>query len=156
MTMGRVTLNMLGCRGQSGRRPSESSELRSAGKRGRKNFRHLCLHRRTNPNPLHRTPQRNSVHDNTVPDTSPGWSSHLKWARMSVATGSKGEKAKKFQSLNINNLYQVSRLWRPETASSSSSTVFLGIRLETTAEKHSSEAWITIPWKGSHRPSGTC
>ena len=112
MAMGRVTLNMLGCRGQSGRRPSESSELRSAGKRGRKNFRHLCLHRRTNPNPLHRTPQRNSVHDNTVPDTSPGWSSHLKWARMSVATGSKGEKAKKFQSLNINNLYQVSFVLR--------------------------------------------
>ena len=27
---------------------------------------------------------------------------------MSVATGNKGEKAKKFQSLNINNIYQVS------------------------------------------------
>ena len=30
---------------------------------------------------------------------------------MSVATGNKGEKAKKFQSLNINNLYQVSRTY---------------------------------------------
>ena len=33
----------------------------------------------------------------------------LKRARMSVVTGSKGEKGtKKFQSLNINTLYQVS------------------------------------------------
>ena len=154
--MVRVTLKHLGCGGQSGRRPSESSELRSAGKRGRKNFRHLCLHRPASPYPLDLTPQLTPIRNKRVPETNPGWSSHSKGARMSVATGSKGEKAKKFQSLNINNLYQVSRLWRPETASSSSSTVFLGIRLETTAEKHSSEAWITIPWKGSHRPSGTC
>ena len=35
---------------------------------------------------------------------------------MSVATGNKGEKAKKFQSLNINNIYQVSVIFMKDGA----------------------------------------